>query len=178
MVNQTLFHDEVEVYRLALIPGGFIHPFLGTFPQKGTIPLPVTKAGTLSTDNTDSTGGLVVTGVGTGFLQATALTNNASDFQKNRFLVDSNGLCRRIKEVNSDNMITLVNPFPASLAPGTAVKLVVFKPGMITARSVGTANAIMQEANFVIGESFVGGGSPLSYDVSAAGAQIDVSIHV
>lgn len=176
MVNQTIFHDEVEVYRLALVPAGITHPILGVFANKGCIPAPVTKAGTISTDNTDSSGGLVVLGTGTKFISDTS-TVAGSDFQKNRFLVNSNGICRRIKEVNSDTMITLVNAFPASLS-GETVKLVTFKPGMIRARSVGTVAAILQEQSFAINEEFIGGGSPLSYDVSAANTQIDVSIHV
>lgn len=176
MVNQTIFHDETEVYRLAIPTTGVTHPILGIFAAKGCVPAPVTKDGTISTDNTDSSGGCVVRGVGTLFTQASAITNNNSDYQIGRFLVNADGVCRRIKAVNSDTIITLVNPFPASLS-SSAPKLVINKPAMITAKSVGTVDAIMQEQDFVVGESFVGGGTPLSYDVSAAGAQIDFSIH-
>lgn len=177
MINQTIFHDETEVIRVAIPTAGVVHPFWGTFAAKSCIPLPVTKAGTISTDNTDSSGGCVVRGVNTAFLQAEAITNNNSDYQIGRFLVNPDGVCRRIKDVNSDTMITLVNPFPSSLA-SSAPKLVTFKPAMITAKSVGTVDAILQEQDFVMGETLVGGGSPLSYDVSAAGAQINFSIHV
>lgn len=176
MINQTLFHDETEIYRLAIPTAGVTHPILGNFLNKGCVPAPVTKAGTISTDNTDSSGGCVVLGVGTAFTQADAITNNNSDYQIGRFLVNATGICRRIKAVNSDTIITLVNPFPTSLA-SSAPKLVINKPAMITAKSVGSVDAILQEQDFVIGESLVGGGSPLSYDVSAAGAQIDFSIH-
>ncbi len=177
MVNQTIFHDEVEVYRVAIVAGGITHPILGPIPDKGSIPLPVTKDGTITTDNTDSSGGKTVRGTGTLFQSDTGTTKAGSDFQPGRFLVSSTGLCRRIKSITSDTLLELVNPFPASVSAITC-KLVTFKPGMITAKSVGTADAIMQEQDFVVGESFVGGGSPLSYDVSAANSQIDFSIHV
>ncbi len=175
--DARILNDEVQVYRVAIVPGGITHPILGAIPDKGCIPLPVTKTGTISTDNTDSTSGCIVRGTGTLFLDATSTTEQGSDFQKNRFLANADGVLRRIKEVNSNIMITLVNPFPASLV-AAAVKLVTLKPGYIVAKSVGTADAILQEQDFVVGEVYVGEGSPVSYDVSAANSQIDFSIHV
>ncbi len=170
MVNQTIFHDETEVFRLAIPTAGVTHPILGAFTSIGCVPAPVSKTGTCVTTNTDATlPGCTVVGTGTQF-------QSDSDFQKGRFLVHPTlGVARRIKEIISDTVIILTAKFPSNYSG--APLLVTNKPAMITAKSVGTVDAIMQEQDFVIGESFIGGGAPISYDVSATGAQIDFSIH-
>lgn len=160
MLNQKITNEEKVSYRVVVVAGGITHPILGVIPAQGCFPLPVTKTGTMSTTNTDVTDpGLIVTGVGTKFLTEINVHDN---------LVNSIGQLRRVLEVRSDTMIKLEAKFPSSLA-GVAVKVArksFYK--MIYAKSTGAADATaLQEQAFIVGETFLNGGSPVSYDVTA-----------
>ena len=148
-----------------------VHPVLGTFPVKGCIPLPVANGGTMSTDNAGSTAGTVVKGSGTTWLSTLGIRPEKGDF-----LADSNGVCRRIKSVDSDTQITLDAKFPASVS-GITVNLVKknrFR--QILAASTGSATAILQEQNFASGDRTLNDGTPLSYDVSTASSEISFTL--
>lgn len=166
MLNQNLVNNEQRVDRLKVSSAGTTaHPYLGSFPTVSCFPLPVAKTGTFSTDNASSTGGggKIVVGIGTLFL--TEL--NVGDFIYNA------GKLRRVKSIVSDTMLNLEYAFPASLT----TQVVSVPPRkhykMITAKSVGTADALLQEQAFAQGEAIVEGGTPISYDVTTSGAAIE-----
>lgn len=160
MLNQKANNEEVISLRVVVVAGGITHPVLGAIPAKGCFPLPVTKTGTITTTNTDAADpGKIVTGTGTLFL---------TEVYPNDYLVDSNGICRRVLEVRSNTVIKIEAKFPTALT-GAVVKVAkksFFK--MIFAKSTGAADATaLQEQTFVVGETFLNGGSPVSYDVTA-----------
>ena len=161
MINQNLVNNEVKVERLTT---GTTHPYLGAIPTKGTIPLPETLTGTIVTDNTGASDGLIVLGTSTIFL---------TEVYPGDFIYDNDAAVRKVKAVISDTMLELEQAFPASLA-GIALKVpkrMYYKA--ITARSSGTADAELQESKFVIGSSVVTGGTPMAYDASAANSEIE-----
>jgi hypothetical protein len=159
MLNQTKIHLEERTYDIIT---GQTHPILGPIPNVGVIPLPLTKTGTFSTDNADSTAGVLVRGTDTLFTTELFV----GDF------IYNNGRIRKIKYIHSDIMLTLEFAFPASLT----AQIVAVPPRntyrMITARSIdisSTGNPKLQESEFPHGSATVNGGSPLTYDVSVYG---------
>lgn len=161
MINQNLTNNEVKVERITT---GTTHPYLGAIPTKGTIPLPDTLTGTITTDNAGASGGLIVLGSGTLFL---------TEVYPGDFIYDNDAAVRKVVAVFSDTMLKLEEKFPASVS---AIALKVPKRSYykaITSRSSGTADAELQEASFVIQSATVTGGSPLAYDASAANAEIE-----
>jgi len=159
MLNQTKIHLEERTYDIIT---GQTHPILGVIPNTGVIPLPETKTGTISTDNTDSTAGCIVRGTSTLF---------TTELFVGDFLYNS-GRIRKIKYIHSDTMLELEYPFPASLS-SVAVSVPPRNTyRMITARSIdisATGNPKLQESEFPAGAATVNGGSPLTYDVSVYG---------
>lgn len=149
------------------------HPTLGTIPVKGSWPLPVTKTGTITTDNSGGApalAGKLVVGSGTLF---------KSELNEGDYLSDAAGAIRRIKFIYSDIMLELDAKFPSSQSSAT-VKLV--KKNFyrsILAESTGTANATLQEQAFKGGSSkFIDDGAPVSWDVSTASSEITFIISV
>lgn len=161
MINQNIVNNEVKVERITT---GTTHPYLGAIPTKGTIPLPETLTGTITTDNAGTSAGLIVLGSGTIFL---------TEVYPGDFIYDNDAAIRKVVAVFSDTMLELEEKFPASVS-GIALKVPkrsYYKA--ITARSSGSADAELQESSFVTGSSTVTGGSPLAYDASAANAEIE-----
>ncbi len=159
MLNQTKFHLEERTYEAIT---GQTHPILGTLATVGVMPFPVTKTGTISTDNADSTGGKLARGTGTLF---------TTELYQGDFIYNA-GKVRKIKYIHSDTMLEFEFAFPASLS-GVIVAVPprnTFR--MITARSIdisSTGNPKLQETDFPAGTTIVTGGSPVTWDVSTYG---------
>lgn len=160
-LNQNVTNNEFKVERLVT---GTTHPYLGSIPTKGTIPIFEVLTGTISTDNSGSSAGLTVLGTGTLFLTELAVGD---------FLYDGDAAIRKIRYIFSDTMLELEEKFPASLtdADVNRPKRSFYK--QIIARSSGTAASELQESPFEIDAQVTTGGSPLVYDASGAGAQIE-----
>lgn len=171
--NQFALHQEVETYRLVINPGAnTVHPILGSFPQKGVIPLAtvdsVNNPGTISTNSSGGAqDGTHIFGVGTTF------TNyyNPGDY------ITDGSVWRKITRVNSDTLMDIEAKFPTDLTAATPNK------GKrqftsIEARSTGSANAVLQEQAFVSLTQFDNGGAPISYDCTTASSQISFTLHV
>lgn len=161
MLNQNFINNEYKVERI--VPGT-THPYLGAIGSKGTIPLPETLTGTISTDNAGSTAGKIVLGVGTLFLTELAVGD---------FIYNGDAAIRKIRYIYSDTMLELEEKFPASLS-GAAIKVPkrnLYK--QIVARSTGTVDAQLQEAAFEVGAQILTGGTPLAYDCSVANTGIE-----
>lgn len=142
---------------------GTTHPYLGAIPTKGTIPLAETLTGTIVTDNSGSTAGVIVLGTGTLFLTQLSVGD---------FLYDNLKSIRKIKAIFSDTMLEIEEKFPASVSA-----IAVLRPKNqyykeILATSSGTADAELMEGNFPDTAKYIGYGSPLSYDASVSNAQI------
>lgn len=171
MLNQNLVNNEQRVDRVKITTSGSTaHPYLGTFATVGCFPAGVAKTGTFTTDNSSATAknGKIVLGTGTQF--TTEL--NVGDFLYNA------GKIRRIEAIMSDTKLELEYAFPTSLSGQN----VVAAPGkhykMITVKSTGTADAVLQEQGFQAAQTIVTGGTPLSYDVSGANAAIEITASI
>lgn len=146
------------------------HPTLGTIPVKGSWPLPVTKTGTITTDNSGGApalAGKLVVGSGTLF---------KSELNEGDYLSDAAGAIRRIKFIYSDIMLELDAKFPSSLS-AAAVKLVKKNAyRSILVESTGTATATLNEQSFKQNSKMFDDGAPISYDVSTASSEIAVTL--
>lgn len=164
MPDRTIFYEEKAVYRIVT---GQTHPIFGAIPDKGCVPIPETKTGTFSTDNSDSTSGKIARGSGTLF--TTELIAGAS-------FIYFNGALRLVKKIFSDVMLEFENAFPASV---TAQAVKVPQHGyfrQIYAESTGTNQAaILQEAPFRPGKVCLTGGAPLSYNVYESGSDAEIT---
>jgi hypothetical protein len=164
MLNRTVFHEEKTVERIVT---GQTHPIFGAIPDKGCIPLPDTKTGTFSTDNTDTSGGTLVRGTNTLFLTEVIAGTTHLYF---------NGAVRLVKRVISDVILELEYKFPASV---TSQIVSIPKHGyyrQIYAESSGTnQSAILQEAPFRPGKNFLNGGAPVSYNVFESGSDAEIT---
>jgi len=168
MLNQNLVNNEVRTDRLQVDSGGStIHPYLGTFTTVGCFPLGVAKTGTFTTNNgqTQAKNGKMVLGTGTLF---------TTELEVGDFLYNA-GKLRRIKYIYSDVLAELEFAFPASLTDQNVVVPPRKHYKMITVKSTGTADAIVDEQNFAQGETIVEGGTPISYDVSTTNAGIEIT---
>lgn len=145
--------EEKSVYRIVT---GETHPIFGAIPDKGCIPLPDTKTGTFSTDNTDSSGGTLVRGDGTLF---------TSELIAGVSHIYYNGAVRLVKRIYSDVMLELEYKFPSTVT-AQPVKVPPRKYRQQFAESVGSETAVLQEAPFPSGANFLNFGAPVSYDVS------------
>lgn len=167
MLNRTIFHEEKSVYRIVT---GQTHPIFGAIPDKGCIPFPDTKTGTFSTDNFDSSGGKIMRGTNTLF--TTELIAGTTH-------VYYNGAVRLVKRVYSDVMAELEYAFPAS-ATAQAVKVPPHgKYRQIYAESTGVNQpAVLQDAPFRPGKSFLNGGAPVAYNVYESGSDAEITFTV
>jgi len=156
-MGQNLIQNDFKVERITT---GTTHPYLGAIPAKGTIPLPETLTGTISTDNAGASAGVTVLGVGTIFL---------TEIYPGDFIYNNDAEVRKVLYVFSDTMLQLEEKFPASVS-GIALKrpknqyykeVLVYNTGAI---------AEVQEAPIGNGERLVLGGSPIAYD--GTGSQI------
>jgi hypothetical protein len=142
---------------------GTTHPYLGSIPTKGCIPLPETLTGTITTDNSGTSEGVIVLGTSTIFI---------TEIQPGDYIYDSDAAVRRVLYVFSDTMLQIEEKFPASLS-GAALKVPkkqYYKE--VLATSSGSGDAELMEADFPTTTKFIGAGSPLSYDASGANAEI------
>lgn len=164
----TNINEEREVLRVVVGPGGATHPVLGTIPEAGCFPIPVTKTGAIDTDNAGSTAGLEVLGDGTLFQ-----TENISPGD---YLANADGILRRIRYVFSENRMKLEAKFPSSLSAADVrwVPKAFYK--YMLAESTGSATAELQEEDFPAAAKWIGEGAPVSYDVSTANSQITFSL--
>lgn len=154
MLNRTEFHEEVEVFRIVT---GTTHPIFGAIPDTGCIPFPVTKTGTFSTDNADATAGVTVRGNGTLF---------TSELISDTSFLYFNGAVRRVKKIISDTLLELYYKFPSSVTAQVVSVPPNGKYRQQYAESIGTEDAVLQEAPFPSGSNFLNGGAPVTYDVS------------
>lgn len=161
MLNQALVNTEREVDRVQIDSGGATtHPYLGSFPMMGCFPLPVRLTGTLAWD----ANGVKVLGTSTVFLTELAV----GDY------IYFNGQIRKIKYIFSDTMLQLEYAFEGSAVTAAILESPPTKHyKMITAKSTGTADALLNEQSFAIGQSIVAGGTPLSYNVTTSNAAIE-----
>ena len=149
-----------------LVPGA-THPYLGSVPAKGTIPLSETLTGTIESDNSGpdtALEGRIVIGTGTIFL---------TELMPGDFLYDGDAAVRKIRYIYSDTMLELEEPFPASLSADPVLRPKNNYYKQIIAKSTGTVDAELQEAVFRVGEDVVLGGSPVAYDCSTANTLIE-----
>jgi hypothetical protein len=166
MINETMFHDESAVFRAVTgstynIPNSYGSILSGSsFPVKGTIPVAVTRVGTFKTT------GKAVRGTGTDFTKMIP----------GSYLYNGTVL-RRVDYILSDTLLFLIQAFPSDVSVDTAVKVCdrqYYK--MIYAKSTHeTDAAILQEAPFRAGDTFLDGGAPVSYDATAG--EISFSLH-
>lgn len=171
MENSTLFHNEIETFRLVLnSSGSTIHPVLGTIPNKGILPLATQMTGTISSLNADASGGKLVIGVGTTFQGS---IDNKTLVQPNDFIYDpAQFVARRVDKVLSDSRLMLTAKFPAQLS-GVQLWVVRRTFHKIYAKSTGASGVpILLEQNFAIADTFLNSGAPVSYDASVANSEI------
>jgi hypothetical protein len=132
------------------------------FPKVGTIPLSTPAPGTIISQ------GVNVRGTNTTF---------KSDLREGYFL-HAKGVVRKILHVTSDTLLVLESGFPTDItSAGEGVRFI--RPqgfNTIYAKSTGSANPTLQEATFVQNDTSFQGGSPISYDASAANAEISFEV--
>jgi len=181
MLNQGIYNAEAESYRLYLTGvGPTVHPVLGSFPSQGSLPIPQQGTGTVATVTLDPTNGTLVTGTGTFFTndpQAGSKTKFTGQVEPGDYIaVNANGqFVRKITQVKDDTHLVIEAPFPSSLN-GNFYIIKKNRYKMIYAKSTGTSNAILQEQTFVTGETFLNGGSPVTYDVTGSNSAISFQI--
>lgn len=174
MLNQKANNEEKVSHRIVVtVAGSTVHPVLGTIPNKGCLPIPIQGTGTITTVNADTSGGKMVTGTGTAFITGIEPIPQVGDYLAS----DAAGsTVRRIMRIDSDTRITLEAKFVTQL---TAANLYIVRKStykMIYAKSTGTADAVLQEQPFIVAETFMNGGSPVSYDASAANNKISFQL--
>lgn len=168
MLNQNVRNNEVRTDRLKVASSGStVHPYLGTFATVGCFPAGVTMTGTFSTNNAQASAknGKMVLGSGTLF---------TSELAPGDFLYNA-GKLRRIKYIYSDTLMELEYAFPASLTSQNVVVPPRKHYKMVTVKSTGTADPLLQEQGFAQGETVLDGGTPFSYDVSTSNAAIEIT---
>lgn len=144
------------------------HNILGVIPNKGTFPLADTKTGTIT-----STPG------STGTDNKRAVVGSGTLFRTEAFVGDyiyAGDVLRKITEVSTNTLLFVEYPFPATV---TAAAFKVVRAGKyktVLAKNTGPVDAILNEAKLEFGDSSIRdaehGLAPLSYDVSAATAEI------
>lgn len=160
-------HQEELEYRI--FTTGKNHPETGVLiPDKGTIPLAQTKSGTFLSDDK------VVRGFSSSF---------ESEFDRNRYLYSaSHSVIRRIDYITDDNLMFLTASFPSNLASTNLVQTPNHrsKYKLVIVRNTGTVDAIVQEQLLapgkIIVKEFDFGVAPISYDASAAGAELTFEV--
>lgn len=172
MFNETKWHDEQGTYR-ALTGGAFNFPqgdgsvLSGNgsgsgnqFPYKGTIPLARILDGLIS-----STGKAV-----RGDIDA-----NFDQLKVNDYLYDGSVL-RQIDYIQTSKLLFLKEAFPSDV-----VDITIRVCGRQDLKAIYAKNthasesAILQEAQFAAGGTFLNGGAPISYDASLG--DIEFTVH-
>lgn len=177
MLNQGV---EKISYRVAMVQAGIIHPVLGSLPSQGSLPVPMIGTGTVATVNNDPNNGQLVIGTNTKFLNDTQVgskTKFTGQVEPGDYIaVNVNGqFLRRITQVLSDTRLMIEAPFPSSLN-GNFYIVKKHPYRLVVAKCVGTG-AILQEQSISLNEIFINGGSPITYDCSAAGAALDIQMN-
>ena len=180
MFNQGAINPETQSYRIAMVPGGITHPVLGALPDIGSLPVPLAGTGTVTTNNTDPTGGTFVTGVGTTFKNDPNGPGpgkiHGEIFPGDYLAVNSAGqFLRRITKVLSDTQLVIEAKFPSSLSGNFyIVRKNPYK--MIAARGIGSVASQLQEQSFATNETFSNGGSPVTYNCQNTNNAINFQI--
>jgi hypothetical protein len=161
MINETLYHPEVALWRASTggaynFPGAYGVIYTGSaFPTKGAIPQPTGKNGTIISQGTK------VRGTGTLFL---------SQMKPGDFIY-AKDVVRQIDYIESDTLLTLKQGFPTDIATGISPLICeqqTYK--MIYAKNTNASTAaVLQEAPFAFGNTHVSAGAPFSYDASGGG---------
>lgn len=160
MINATLFHDTLNTFRC--YSGQNNHPYFGNVRNKGVMPPPDTRPGTISSDV------YAIRGVNTVFTRGRIKIND--------FLWDGQAAVRRVTAIQSDTLLFIDKPFPSPVSNLSVYHIDRGAYRMIYAKSVGTVASILQEASFEVGNTALTGGSPIAYDASAAGAKIEFQL--
>jgi hypothetical protein len=168
MINETLYHPEVALWRATTggaynFPGAYGTIYSGSaFPAKGAIPQPTNKNGTIISQ------GKKVRGTGTLF---------SSQMKPGDFIY-AKDVVRQIDYIESDTLLTLKQGFPTDIATGISPLLCeqqTYK--MIYAKNVHASTAaVLQEAPFSSGNTHISAGAPFSYDASGGGT-IEIEAH-
>lgn len=175
MENSTLFHNEIETYRLVVSGAGPVaHPTLGSIATKGVLPLPRLLTGTISTFAADASVGKMVLGVGTSFLDGGI--DKLAQIEEGDFIwAPAQYVARRVEKVLSPTSLKLYAKFPSNLV-GVALYKIPRTFHKIYAKSSGTAAAILLEQAFAVGDTFLNSGAPVTYDAQAASAEISFEL--
>lgn len=160
MINATLFHDTLNTLRV--YTGQNAHPYFGNVRNKGVMPPAKYGNGTIKADV------YAIRGTGTSFKDGRIKNND--------FLWDGQAAVRRVIDIQSDDLLFIDKPFPGAVSALSVYYIPRGSYRMIYAKSIGTVAAILQESQFGVGNTLLNGGSPLGYDASAAGAQIEFQI--
>ena len=160
MINATLFHDTLNTIRV--YTGQNAHPYFGNVPNKGCMPPPKYRPGTVVSDV------YAIRGTSTQFL--------AGPIKINDFLWDGLSSVRRVTAIQSNTLLFIDKPFPAPLNNLSVYHIDRGNYRMIYAKSVGTVSAILQESYFSSGNTALTGGTPMGYDASAAGSSIEFQL--
>lgn len=169
MFNQNVWHAEKQTLRVTTgaaynnIPGPYgLIVYGAVFPVRGTIPLSWPKAGTITSQGNN------VRGVGTSF---------KSQVQEEDYIHAKN-VVRKVKHVISDTLLILESGFPTDIT-GVGEGLRTCRAqeyNAIYAKSTSTsADAILQEAPFRQGDTFLNGGAPISYDATTGEISFEMS---
>lgn len=161
MINETMWHPEVGIWRAATggaynFPGAYGVIYSGSsFPAKGAIPQPVNKNGVIISQ------GKKVRGTGTLFTSQMKPGDH----------IYAKDVVRRIDYIESDTLLTLVEAFPTDILTPISPLLCeqqIYR--MIYAKNTHASTAaVLQEAPFAAGNTHVSAGAPLSYDASGGG---------
>lgn len=176
MYNETKWYDERATYR-AITNGAYNFPMgvaglvkgdggVGSgsdFPIKGTIPVAMVRTGTISSNGVEVRG------------------SDDADFSQIKpddYLYDGN-VVRRIKSVCDDpgnKLIELWQAFPSNVN-GIAIQHCErqFFKAIYAHSTHDSDSAILQEAPFRPGSTFLNGGAPISYD--ATSGEISFTCH-
>lgn len=169
MINETLFHPEVAVFR-AQTGGAYNFPKAygvvvnGTsFPTIGSIPQATPKNGTIISQ------GKNVRGIGTSF---------TTQMQIGQYIYAKN-VVRRITLIISDTLLEINQAFPTDITSPAVTPLIcepqTYKMVYVKNTHASTA-AVVQEAPMASGAQMVEGGSPFSYDASGGGT-LEIEAH-
>lgn len=168
MFNETIFHPEFATFRAATggaynLIGAYGVMTKGTnFPNKGAIPIPTGKSGTILTT------GKAVRGTGTLFTK---------EMRPNDYLYHKD-VVRRIDYIVSDTLMFMTQAFPSDI---TVAEIPLYCESQmykaIYAKNTNTSTvAVFQEAPLAMANTFLNGGAVISYDASSGGT-LEFQLH-
>lgn len=161
MFNETLYHPEVATFRAATggaynLIGAYGVMAKGTsFPNKGAIPIPTGKSGTIKST------GKAVRGTGTLFTREM----RPGDYLYHKEVV------RRIDYIESDTLLHLTQAFPSDISVSEIplyCESQMYK-AVYAKNTHASTSAVFQEAPIAPSNTFLNGGAVISYDASAGG---------